>query len=99
MVTLLAAEAAVDKPSLATLCVMPAVENVKGMMVACGGCFAGWLGFANLGYPFDALSLTGTVVSMSMPYLWLRIWRYLPGATKSKFVADPRAGAKRVVEK
>ena len=82
-----------------TLCVMPAVENVKGMMVACGGCFAGWLGFANLGYPFDALSLTGIVVSMSMPYLWNRIWRYLPGATKSKFVADPRAGAKRVVEK
>ena len=82
-----------------TLCVMPAVENVKGMMVACGGCFAGWLGFANLGYPFDALSLTGFVVSMSMPYLWNRIWRYLPGATKSKFVADPRAGAKRVVEK
>ena len=82
-----------------TLCVMPAVENVKCMVVTFGGCFASWLGFANLGYPFDALSLTGFVVSMSMPYLWNRIWRYLPGATKSKFVADPRAGAKRVVEK
>ena len=99
MVTLLAAEAAVDKPSLATLCVMPAVENVKGMMVAFGGFTAGLLGFANLGFPFDALSLTGTVVSMSMAGLWTRIWRYLPGATKSKFVADPRAGATRVVEK
>ena len=82
-----------------TLCVMPAVENVKGMMVAFGGCTAGCLGLMcshNLGFPFDALSLTGTVVSISMAGLWNRIWRYLPGATKSKFVTDPRAGAKRV---
>ena len=82
-----------------TLCVMPAVENVKCMVVTFGGCFASWLGFAILGYPFDFLSLTAFVVPMSMPGLWPRIWRYLPGATKSKFVADPRAGAKRVVEK
>ena len=85
-----------------TLCVMPAAENVKGMMVAFGGCTAGCLGLMcshNLGFPFDALSLTGTVVSISMAGLWNRIWRYLPGATKRKFVADPRAGAKRVVEK
>ena len=78
-----------------TLCVMPAVENVKGMVVAFGGCIAGSLGLG-LDFPFDALSLAGTVVSISMAGLWPRIWRYLPGATKSKFVADPRAGTKRV---